>query len=61
MGANVGCILVVMTCRAIALTRIVQCCPQWEMQRLVDNLYMLVSTAGIHFGPQAVPLLASFL
>lgn len=55
MGANVGGILLIMICRTIALTRSVQCCHQWEMQRLVDNFYMLVSTAGILFGPQAVP------
>lgn len=55
MGANVGGILLIMICRAIALSKSVQCCHQWEMQRLVDNFYMLVSTAGIHFGLQAVP------
>lgn len=55
MGANVGGILLKMIWRAIALTRSVQCCRQWEMQRLVDNFYMLISTACIHFGPQAVP------
>lgn len=55
LGANVGIILLIMICRAIALTRSVQCCSQWEMQKLVDNFYVLVSTAGIHFGPQAVP------
>lgn len=61
LEANVGIILLIMICRAIALTRSVQCCSQWEMQKLVDNFYVLVSTAGIHFGPQAVFLLALFL
>jgi len=43
-----------MICRAIAVASSVQCYPQWEMQRLVDNSGILVSTVGIHFGPQAV-------
>lgn len=53
-GANNGGISLITMCRAIAVTSSVQCYPQWEMQRLLDNFYILVSTVGIHFGPQAV-------
>lgn len=54
LGVIVGGFTLTMKCRAIAVSSSVQCCPQWEMQRLVDNFYMLISTVGVHFGPQAV-------
>lgn len=37
LGANVEGISLIMTFRAVAVTRNMQCFPQWEMQRLVDN------------------------
>lgn len=53
-GANVGDVSLTVICRAIAVTSSVRCYPQWEVQRLADNFCVLVSTVGIHFGPQAV-------
>lgn len=53
-GPNVGDISLIMICRAIAVTSSVKCCPQWEVQRLVVNFYILVPTVGINFRPQAV-------
>lgn len=53
-GANVGDASLTVICRATAVTSSMQCYAWWEMQGLVDNFYILVSTVGIHFGPQAV-------